>query len=139
MSSFRAEATARRRWLVVVLVAAIICYFSVFASPDVGVERLGPLALFGRDKWYHALGYAVLAVSIAIAASGDGRRARYGRTLLFAIVGAVVFGIAMEFAQLTVPLRHTSAMDVGADAIGAAVGAFGWWLIARRDEADLRS
>ncbi|MFH5799958.1 VanZ family protein [Haladaptatus sp. CMAA 1911] len=139
MTSVRAEATTRRRWFVVVLVAAVICYFSVFASPDVGVERLGPLALFGRDKWYHALGYAVLAVSIAIAASGNRRGGRYGRVLLFAVAGAVVFGIAMEFAQLAVPLRHTSALDVGADAVGAAVGAVGWWLLARRDEADLRS
>jgi VanZ family protein len=139
MFSVRAEATTRRRWLVVVLVAAVICYFSVFASPDVGVERLGPLALFGRDKWYHALGYAVFAFSLAVAASGNRCGGRYGRVLLFALVGAIVFGVAMEFAQMAVPLRHTSWTDVGADAVGAAMGAVGWWLLARRDEADLRS
>ncbi|EFW89914.1 hypothetical protein ZOD2009_22072 [Haladaptatus paucihalophilus DX253] len=142
MSSSRAR-TPTRRWLVAVLVAAVICYFSVFASPDVGVERLGPLSLFGRDKWFHAAGYAVLAVSIAAAVGVrnhlDGRSDRYGRAVLLAVVGAVGFGIAMEFAQLAVPLRHTSAMDVGADTVGAVIGAVGWWLVARRDEADLRS
>jgi VanZ family protein len=139
MSSIRAEATTRRWWVFVLLVAAFICYFSVFASPDVGVERLGPLSLFGRDKWFHAVGYAVLAVSLAVAVSGNRRGGRYGRVLLLALVGAVGFGIAMELAQLAVPLRHTSAMDVVADTVGAAVGTAGWWLLARRDEADLRS
>lgn len=132
----RSDRRYRLQWFVVLLVAAIICYLSVFASPDVGVSRLGPLGLVGRDKWFHAVGYAVFAVSIVVALASH----RYRRhAILLAVVGAVGFGIAMEFAQLAVPLRHTSDMDVIADTVGAVGGVAGWSLVARRDEADLRS
>ncbi len=134
------SARRRVRWLLVIVVAAVICYFSVFSSPDVGVEKLGPLGFVGRDKWFHATGYAVFAASVAgaLSASFDRRKAVI---LAVAVVVAVAFGIAMEFAQMLVP-RDPSVWDALADTIGAVVGALvtvGWSLVARRDEADLRS
>ena len=133
--------SVRLRWLLVTFVAAVICYFSVFASPDVGVEKLGPLGVVGRDKWFHASGYAVLAATIAAALSAS--RPDYRRVVVFAVgvVAAVVFGIAMEIAQIPVP-RDPSMWDALADTVGAVVGALALACsrrVARRDEADLRS
>ncbi|WP_227353657.1 VanZ family protein [Haladaptatus salinisoli] len=134
----------RVRWAAVVLVAAVICYFSVFTTPDAGVTPTGPLGLVGMDKWAHAVGYGVLGAALAVALAGERGPAADGRaTAALAVAGATGYGVAMEIAQLTAPLRHTSVGDVVADALGATAAVAVWWAfsrrVARRDEADLRS
>ncbi len=145
MSSSRSESVARQhfRWLLVVFVAAVICYFSLFASPNVGVDKLGPLGFVGRDKWFHATGYAVFAATIAAALSASRDDHRRVRVVLFtlAVAVAVVFGVAMEIAQMMVP-RDPSVWDAAADTFGAVIGVLALacsWRVAGRDEADLRS
>jgi VanZ family protein len=137
---------SRARWVVVLVVAAVICYFSVFTTPDGGITPTGALGLVGTDKWAHAVGYGGLGAALAFALAGrrtHGRVAGEREALVFAVAGATGYGVVMEIAQLTVPLRHASVADAVADAVGATVAVAVWWTVsrtvARRDEADLRS
>ncbi|WP_435155143.1 VanZ family protein [Haladaptatus sp. DFWS20] len=144
MTTLRDRA-ATRNWAVVIAVAVGICYFSVFSSPDAGVSSLGPLGLVGMDKWYHATGYGVLGILLAVALSSHNDMAtRAIKIALVAMSGATGFGILMEIAQAFVPVRHTGIGDVIADAVGASLAVGIWWvtvrwLVARRDEGDLRA
>ncbi len=133
---------SRARWVVFLVVAAVICYFSVFTTPDGGITPTGALGLVGTDKWVHAVGYGGLGAALA-GRRTHGRVGGEREALVFAVAGATGYGVVMEIAQLTVPLRHASVADAVADAVGATVAVAVWWTVsrtvARRDEADLRS
>ncbi|GAA0227548.1 hypothetical protein GCM10009000_048300 [Halobacterium noricense] len=130
----------------------------MFSTPDTGVSSLGPLGLVGTDKWYHAIGYGVLATLLAIALSGrvdesnrpgeanranESNRTNWATSAiavaLVAIAGATGFGILIEIAQTFVPVRHGGIGDATANAFGATVAVTIRFLVARRDEGDLRS
>jgi len=83
----------------------------------------GAVALAGVDKLLHGVGYAVLAVTALVAI-----RARTGRASLGVVLLATVFGGIVELLQGPVPGRSASLLDLVADAVGAVVGAAGWWL-----------
>ncbi|WP_266078504.1 VanZ family protein [Haladaptatus caseinilyticus] len=119
-------------WLLALILAVGICYFSVFSTPDAGVSSLGPLGLVGMDKWYHAVGYGALGALLAIAMSNDDRMATSVVFIaLMAIAGATGYGILMEIAQAFVPVRHTGIGDVIADAVGASLAVGIWWVTVR--------
>lgn len=107
------------RWVGVAAVCGVVFYASVLASPTAGGPTLGPLGVFGLDKWLHALAYAGLGATAAYALAAD---KNLTRAVCFAFVFALAYGVAIEFVQAPVPARHFSVADMLADAFGAALG-----------------
>ena len=103
MTSDRFRPPRRLRWFAVAFVAGGILYASLLDSPSSGLGAFGPLGVFGRDKWLHALAYAALA---GLLAAG--------------------YGVGIEFAQAPLAERHFSFADVAANATGAALAVLGW-------------
>lgn len=111
------------RWFVVAVVAGGILYASVLDSPSTGLPAVGPLGLFGIDKWLHALAYAAFAGSLAVAlAPGRSPAAVAALAALF----AVGYGVGIEFAQAPLAERHFSVADMAADAVGAILAVVVW-------------
>jgi VanZ family protein len=106
-----------------VVVAVAILVASV-SRPAGGLGGLGPLGIVGVDKYLHALSFAALAMTLAVALPTVTTR-----RLLFVVVGvAVAYGLAIELLQLTLAYRSFSLLDLAADAVGAGVVALGWRL-----------
>lgn len=114
-----------RRWLPVVVAAAILA-----ASLVPGGGGGGAVGPIGVDKLLHVGGYAVLAAVALVAI-----RARTGREVLGVVLLVTVFGGVVELLQGPVPGRAVSVLDLVADAIGAVVGATGWWLFGSKTGA----
>lgn len=123
----------RLRWVGVALVAGVIFYSSVLDPPGSGLPALGPLGLFGIDKWLHALAYAALAATLASALAAD-RPAATAAVLAAAL--AVAYGVGIEFVQAPLPERSFSVADMVADGVGAAVAVVCWCGAVRRLESD---
>jgi VanZ family protein len=105
------------RWGPVILVASGILVASVVQTAE-GQPARGLLGV-GADKWLHAVGYGVLAGTIAVALR---RRPTVGGLAL--VVGLTVgYGIAIELVQLPLSSRSASLLDVVADGVGAVVAA----------------
>jgi VanZ family protein len=103
------------RWVPVVAWAALIFALSSIPSLSTG---LGTWDYILR-KCAHMTEYAVLAV-LLLRACGS-----YG----WAWTGAVAYAATDEFHQTFVRGRHGSPIDVGIDAVGAALGLGVWaWL-----------
>ncbi len=107
-------------WLPAAALMATIVYLSGQPSPDVSdVDSIDYVA----KKAGHLVGYAALAVSFAIGL----RATRWsGRALPIAFALAVAFAISDEVHQAFTN-RTSSVLDVGIDAVGAAIGL---WLFA---------
>ncbi len=112
-----------RYWLPVLLYAGIIVYLSSLSSPDLELPELFPGI---DDKIIHAIEYAILAILSyrAILYASVEKLAIHAP--FWAIMAAVLFGISDEIHQAFVPLRHTDAWDVLADAVGASIGVCVW-------------
>ncbi|MDY6818378.1 MAG: VanZ family protein [Halobacteriales archaeon] len=118
------------RWLVVATVAAVILVVSVLPPPsDVG-SQLGPFGLVGIDKWFHGLGYSLLAGVLAIALADNPRSDRTIAVLTFGIT--VAYGLGIELLQLAIPRRQFDLFDLLANSLGAAAVGIGWRIIPRR-------
>lgn len=101
-------------WGPVVLVMAAI--FIASSIPDLGALPGGM-----SDKSGHGIGYAVLGGTLLRAlAGGTLRGVTWGRGAA-AIGLAVLYGISDEFHQSFVPGRSPDAIDIAADAAGAAI------------------
>jgi VanZ family protein len=111
------------RWTLVAVVAGGIFYASVLDSPGSGVPSLGPLGIFGMDKWLHALAYAGLSGALAVALAP---RARLPQVMALAVLLAVGYGVGIEFVQAPLPERYFSVADMAANAVGAVVAVLGW-------------
>ncbi len=97
----------------------IIFYISSLSEP--------PLPPQITDKQGHSLGYAGLGL-LMLRAVSDGRRERVGwRTLVVAVVLVTLYGATDEFHQSFVPGRGADVHDLGADAVGAAIGGIALW------------
>jgi VanZ family protein len=68
------------------------------------------------DKLHHALGHALLAAWAAMLFMDR-------RTLLLAIAGLLLFGVAIEGLQALLPWRSAELLDIAANALGVALGA----------------
>lgn len=114
-------------WLAALLAwATLIFVLSSFPNPP-GPRVTEPRAIAAHVAVYAVFGY------LAQQALHRSRIARPSTVTLAAWLLAVAYGISDEFHQTFVPNRHASALDVLADAIGAAVGvAFGWWRTRRQ-------
>ena len=101
-------------WLLAVLVVIV---GSLLPSDSGAMRAINRLPL--SDKAEHSAAYAFLAFVPAI-------HERRRRVLAFT-VGAVLLGVALEFAQLWSGWRDFEIADMVADAVGAAAGlALGW-------------
>lgn len=98
---------------------------SVVALSLLPMSRLPEVASSVWDKAQHALGFAGLT---ALALWAWPRTAAYRPVL-----GLLVAGMGIEFAQTAVGWRHGDVKDVVADALGIAMGwAFVWVISAVR-------
>ena len=103
-------------WGPVVLQMALIFAASSTADPD-------PLPGRFLDKVAHLAVYAVLGALIARALSGGRLSAATWRHAFAAVLLSTLYGVSDEWHQSFVPGRTPDAMDIVADAVGAAVGA----------------
>jgi len=114
-----------RGWLPVIV--ALLVLAASLVPGGGGGGTLGPI---GVDKLLHVVGYAVLAGTSLYAL-----RTRTRRTTLVVFVLVTAFGGVVELLQAPVPGRAISLLDLVADAVGAALGIAGWWLLAATDRA----
>ena len=110
-----------RRWLPVAVGVAVLAASLVPGTAGAGGGAVGPV---GVDKLLHVAGYAVLAVATLVAL-----RARTARSLVAVVVVVTAFGGVVELLQGFVPGRGVSVLDLVADAVGAVLGAVGWWVL----------
>ena len=104
-------------WLPVMLYCLAIFVQSSFPSQ---VRAPGiPMA----DKILHAAGYALLAALVFRAAAATRPEAPIGRTWIWSVLFASIYGALDEFHQSFVPSRSADAADILADAAGALLGA----------------
>ncbi|MDB4971033.1 MAG: uncharacterized protein JWN44_6722 [Myxococcales bacterium] len=108
-----------KRWLPVVLYAALIFYLS--STPGDAVPQWGA----DHDKLAHAAEYGVLGFLLA--------RAFGARRWWLAIVAGALYGVTDEFHQTFVPNRYGNDLgDMTADALGVTLGALVWRFVLTR-------
>jgi VanZ family protein len=102
---------AQRLWkgLLFVLVC-VVCYLALSPAPPRNVD-------LGWDKLNHAVAFVALTLSGCFAFPGS-RRAVFG-----VLLGMLALGGLIEIVQYFVPGRSSEWADLGADAIGMAIGA----------------
>lgn len=107
------------RWAGVLVVAAVIFYFSVLDAVKGGEVPLW-------DKQLHFVAYAGLTVAAAYATAVWRRTApRRAVVVLLAVLG---YGLGIELIQGTLPGRDYSSVDLLANAIGVALGSV-WFVV----------
>ena len=105
-----------KRWLPVVLFAALIFYGSSIPGNELHV----PFNLW--DKLLHATEYAIFAFLLA--------RAFGVRRWWWAIIAGTLYGVSDEFHQTFTPNRSGNDLgDLTADFIGSFIGATAWRLL----------
>lgn len=115
------------RWAAVVLIAGVIFYSSLLATPPQTVDpRFVPSDLL--DKWRHFLAYGALAGSLWYAALDW--ELPIGHVVLLVLGTAVVYGIGIEYGQSVLPDRYFSLLDICANVLG---GSFALPLLALRE------
>ena len=115
-------------WAPVVAYMALIFILSSIPSPP------EPPAVVS-DKGLHFLLYAGLSSLVVRALAGGWRRPVAFSAVLLAIVVSTAYGASDELHQYFVPPRQMEALDLLADAIGAAIAACGLYaadLVRRR-------
>jgi VanZ family protein len=116
------------RWAVVALVAGTVLLGSVVDTGG-AVASWGPLGVLRADKYFHAAGYATLAIAVAYAMAHHGTdRVVVG----VAFLSAVLFGFGVECLQYGLSHRTFSLADASANAAGAALAVGVWRVIAGR-------
>ena len=106
-------------WGPVLVYMAVIFYVSSLHE--------APLPQGISDKSAHWLGYTGFSVTIVRALAGGLGRRIAASTAMVAVLIAVAYGASDEFHQVFVPGRSAELADLGADALGAIVGAAGCW------------
>lgn len=123
MSAETRQADRSLRWLVVLVVAAIL-FVAAVVEPSQGIARYGPFGLLTRATWLHVFGYAFLSLTLLYALLD----APDGPTLHPAVVPIIVvaYGTLLELVQLLIPYRSFAVGDILADAVGAVVVVAVW-------------
>ena len=98
--------------------------------PGISEPALERVQLVVR-KAGHIAEYAILSVlvcrTLTQPAADGGQGRRLAMILLAAWSWAVVYAVTDEFHQSLVATRQGSLWDVAIDAVGAGLGALGWW------------
>jgi VanZ family protein len=117
-----------RRWL-----PAIVVMVAIFAFSSVPANELPNFAWADTlvKKGGHMLGYGFLALTF-LWALRDGRgNPRHGAVAAWLLT--VLYACTDEFHQFFVPGRHSTIVDVGIDALGAAIALVVWSWATRRN------
>jgi len=110
--------TARARLILWAPVALLLAY-EAYLSAQSRLPALGPF-FAQKDKLEHA-SYFFLTGLAAVRAARFGERWSRGKTAVFLIVSAVLWGCLDEIHQSYVPLRDVEIGDVVADTAGVAL------------------
>jgi len=123
MSTRSRQADRPLRWLVVLVVAAIL-FVAAVVEPSPGIARYGPFGLLTRATWLHVFGYAFFSLTLVYALLD----APDGPTLSPLVVPVIVtaYGTLLELVQLLIPYRSFAVGDIVADAVGAVVVVAVW-------------
>jgi VanZ family protein len=116
------------RYGAVVSVAVIILLLSVEDPGATSTYYYGPFGVIRRDKWSHAIGYALFTATIAYALAVETRRRRW---LALSVCLSVAFGVCVELIQWPIPYRTMSGIDAVANTIGSCLLAVVWLWITR--------
>lgn len=109
-------------WLPALSWAAVIWYLSSQPTPPSPVDL--------PDYVSHALEYGFLGGLVWRGMAGGFVVSRRGRWLpLWVVLLCAFYGLSDEIHQSFVPGRDSSALDLAADVVGAALAAGGLWLI----------
>ena len=119
------------RWKAAVASGAIILLGALVPVP---FERRPEFGMLGPDKFMHFVGHGGFAVAL-VDALGTGRLDRRLAAVL-ALVGAIVYGHAIEHIQDHVPGRGYEFGDIVAGTLGALVGIVGWLVLTDRGRAE---
>jgi VanZ family protein len=103
------KTAARSLWLAAIVVVTIGSLIPATSFPMRALDQLNI-----SDKLEHVVAYMVLGILPAV----HERR----RFVIAAGIGAVVFGIALEFGQLLSGWRDFEVGDMVADAVGVCIG-----------------
>lgn len=118
------------RYGAVVSVAVIILLLSVEDPGTTSTYYYGPFGVIRRDKWSHAIGYALFTATIAYALATPVETSRR-RWLALSVCLAVAFGVCVELIQWPIPYRTMSGIDAVANTIGSCLLAVVWLWITR--------
>ena len=99
---------------------------SMVHAPADPIGNIGPLGLFGVDKWVHVGSYALIAFLGCYVAL-----TRSVRLLLVIALAATAFGAGLELLQGPIPWRTMEFADVLANALGAFLAVGLWWVLWR--------
>jgi VanZ family protein len=110
--------TARARLILWAPVALLLAY-ETYLSAQSRLPALGPF-FAQKDKLEHA-SYFFLTGLAAVRAARFGERWSRGKTAVFLILSAVLWGCLDEIHQSYVPLRDVEIGDVVADTAGVAL------------------
>ncbi len=109
---------------------ALLLGFEVYLSSQSRLPEIG-FTFSGLDKIEHA-GFFFLTGLAAVRAARFGERWSRGKTALFLILSAVLWGCLDEIHQSWVPMRSVEIGDVAADTAGVALAVvFGERLLRR--------
>ncbi len=118
---------AYARWLLVSLYALGLLILSVISLSDLSLETLRDIP--GGHITRHVIGYAVLTLLLNYTMRSEVDRGLFRRSIL-AFMLAVLYGGALEGAQIFLSSRNACWMDAGYNVIGALAGC-AIWIIAR--------
>jgi VanZ family protein len=113
--------TFLRRWLPAILIMGAIYVFSSIPSYEMPNFAWADTLV---KKGGHMLGYGLLALAYLgglLAERNDPKSSAVAAWLL-----ALLYACSDEFHQIFVAGRHASLLDVGIDAIGAAIALAAW-------------
>lgn len=121
------------RWAGVLVVGAVIFYFSLVALPPATVDaaKPGPPDLIPLDKWRHFVAYVAFAGALAYATTDSDRPGWQLAT--FAVGTTVLYGLGIELCQSLLPDRYFGFGDAWANTIGGLL-VLPWFAVRRRLE-----
>ncbi len=106
--------------------AMAVVLASMMHAPSDPFAKLGPLGMFGVDKWVHVGSYALITYLLAYA-----YLARTARSIAAIVAVSVLLGAGVELIQSTIVWRNMEAADVVANTIGT-LGAVAVWEVTWR-------
>ena len=117
----------RARYVFLVLAIAWACLiFFLSSQPGIDAPELCP----GQDKLFHLIAYAVLGF-LGVGALKITEEGYRHRQVWFVALVVMLYGISDEIHQYFVPGRSAEALDAMADAVGAMLGAWVMFYLAR--------
>jgi VanZ family protein len=104
--------------------AGLIFYLS--SQPSIATPALFP----GQDKLFHLIAFGILGL-LTMGAQQTSREGYSARRVWLVVLAVTLYGILDETHQYFVPGRNADVFDALADALGALLGAWTMYFLAR--------